>query len=95
MAVFKKVFINSHHGAKDSHTHLSDSCGVKKILYEGNVDEIKDLIISKDIYLGPVLRMINMEGSKIEDLMSRRDLNKCFLNCSNSGTSGKSENFFV
>ena len=81
MAVFKKVFINNRQTAKDSHTQLSNLCGVKKILYEQNVDEIKDLIISKDIYLGPVLRMINMEGSEIEDLMSRRDLNKCFLNC--------------
>ena len=60
------------------HSNTSD---LKKILYNENEVGIKDNIKSKNMYLNPVLRMINIDGSKTEDRKKRREINKCFMKC--------------
>ena len=60
------------------HNNASD---LKKILHDENEIAIKDNIKSKNMYLNPVLRMINIDGSKTGDRKKRRDINKCFMKC--------------
>ena len=57
------------------------STNVKEILYSMNKGNIKELINSKSVYLGPVLRMINTNISKLEDVVARRKVNKNFIHC--------------
>ena len=59
---------------------LSDTSDLKKILHDENEVAIKDNIKSKNIYLNPVLRMINIDGCKADDRKKRREINKCFMN---------------
>ena len=49
------------------------------ILQSKNEGDIRELIISKNIYLCQVLRMINMKEFRVEDLEERRAINKIFL----------------
>ena len=60
------------------HGNTSD---LKKILHDGNEVAIKDNIKSKNIHLNPVLRMINIDGSKADKRKQRREINKCFMKC--------------
>ena len=60
------------------HSNTSD---LKKILHDENEVAIKDNIKSKNIYLNPVLRMINIDGSKADNRKQRRETNKCFMKC--------------
>ena len=53
------------------HSNTSD---LKKIFYYENEVGIKDNIKSKNMYLNPVLRMINIDGSKTEDRKKRREI---------------------
>ena len=55
------------------------STNIVTILQSKNEGDIRELIISKNIYLCQVLRMINMKEFRVEDLEERRAINKLFL----------------
>ena len=55
------------------------STNIATILQSKNEGDIRELIISKNIYLCQVLRMVNMKEFRVEDLEERRAMNKLFL----------------
>ena len=58
-----------------------DSPSILEILVGNNEAAIKDLIITENSQLKPLLCIINMKGSSIEDRTERRRINQTFLNC--------------
>ena len=75
----KQVHKNVPKEGKDVMPEQNISTNIVTILQSKNEGDIRELIISKNIYLCQVLRMINMKEFRVEDLEERRAINKIFL----------------
>ena len=75
----KQVHKNVPKEGKDVLPEQNISTNIVTILQSKNEGDIRELIISKNIYLCQVLRMINMKEFRVEDLEERRAMNKLFL----------------
>ena len=75
----KQVHKNVPKEGKDVLPEQNISTNILTILQSKNEGDIRELIISKNIYLCQVLRMINMKEFRVEDLEERRAMNKLFL----------------
>ena len=75
----KQVHKNVPKEGKDILPEQNISTDIVTILQSKNEGDIRELIISKNIYLCQVLRMVNMKEFRVEDLEERRAMNKLFL----------------
>ena len=75
----KQVHKNVPKEGKDVLPEENISTNIVTILQSKNEGDIRELIISKNIYLCQVLRMVNMKEFRVEELEERRAMNKLFL----------------
>ena len=87
--VFLSLFVRkclskvAHHSQEDTNCQMNTPCAELKLIQNKKGESVEELIISENKNLGTALKIMNIESSRAEATIARRELNKFFIDCLN------------